>query len=527
MPAFLGAIAAFAWWLFAARRAGAVADDSRRAHSWIEAHTPWIVGVIAALALVATIAFNGFSANGSDASGYLSHAVMLLDGELTYREPMSSLARWAGGEATLAPLGWLSVGEGVQVPTYAVGLPLLMAPLHAIGGATAASLIVPFSFALAVVATGALALRIGGSTAAILAATWLATSPVALVESMQIMSDVPVTAAWLSAWWLVFRDRPWAAGVVAAAAVLIRPNIAPVAILPAAFALIVRGRGSVVRFSAPVAIAAAIVAFLQWLWFGSPLRSGYGSATEIYSWSNVLPNVSLYTSWLLRSHGPWLLAAPLALLPPSSSRELRWLLAFAAAVVAAYLAYSQFEVWTYLRFLLPALAVAVIAVAALAASALGRISMPARAPVLSVLVLAVAGTNLAAARQLDVFRFAERSARARTVGEPLARAVAVHAAIVSGEQSGAMRYYTKRAILRWDVMDDAAMREAVEALTLDGYELWVVLDDWEEEAFRRRLPWLASMSLDYEPTLESAAGVGIRTRAWRVPRFTARSSNSE
>ena len=64
-------------------------------------------------------------------------------------------------------------------------------------------------------------------------------------------------------------------------------------------------------------------------------------------------------------------------------------------------------------------------------------------------------------------------------------------------------------------------------VTLNGYQVWVVLDDWEEEPFRRRHPTLAAIALDYEPTVESAAGVGIRTRAWRARRFMARSSNNE
>ena len=38
---------------------------------------------------------------------------------------------------------------------------------------------------------------------------------------------------------------------------------------------------------------------------------------------------------------------------------------------------------------------------------------------------------------------------------------------------------------------------------------------------------LAAITLDYEPTVESAAAVGIRTRAWRARRFIARSSNNE
>jgi hypothetical protein len=381
-----------------------------------------------------------------------------------------------------------------------------------------------------VIAAGSLAARVAGGFAAVMAAVWLATSPVALIESMQVMSDVPATAAWLWCWYFMFRDRPASAGLASAVAILIRPNLAPLVVLPAAYFLANapdrrwRLHGAFM-FAIPAAAAALAVAFLQWLWFGSALRSGYGTAAEIYSLSNVLPNIGLYGQWLVESHGPFPLIAGLTAF--GANRDLRWMLLFAASVAGAYLIYAQFEVWTYLRFLLPALAVAMIASATLVATLVGRLSSPARVPILAVIVLGLFATNVAAARRLEVFHFADRHVRARVVGERLATELPANAAIVSGEQSGSMRYYTGRSILRWDLMDDAAMQEAATRLTQRGFQLWVVLDDWEEEPFRRRLPALAAASLDYEPMVESAAGVGIRTRAWRVRSAIAASSKSE
>ena len=540
-PAFFAAAAFLIAWFLAARRARAVDADLTATYTWLSHHTQQAVVVIATVAAVVAIAFNSFSAGGSDASGYLSQSVMLLDGRLTRVEPLAPLATWEGGPATLAPLGWRATDSGDQVPTYAVGLPLLMAPLHALGGADAASLFVPASLAMTVVAVGALAGRAAGFPAAIVAAVWVATSPVALIESMQIMSDVPATAAWLLCWLFAFKKRPFPAGLAAALAVLIRPNLAPIAALPAAFLFInhegrdspegrarPKGLAFVNRFlifAIPVALAGLVVAYLQWRWFGSPFRSGYGSAAEIYSLANIVPNVALYGTWLLEAHGPWLLIAPAALI--LARPELRWTLLFAAVVVGAYLVYAQFEVWTYLRFLLPALSVAMIASAALAAACVTRVPVAFRVPIVAVLLLAVASTNIAAAKRLDVFRFADRHVRARVVGEWLATDLPPNAVIVSGEQSGAMRYYTGRAILRWDLMTDAGMQQALDRLAQLGYQAWVVLDDWEEEPFRQRVPALASAALDQEPMVESAAGVGIRTRAWRVRSLSARSSNSE
>jgi hypothetical protein len=134
---------------------------------------------------------------------------------------------------------------------------------------------------------------------------------------------------------------------------------------------------------------------------------------------------------------------------------------------------------------------------------------------LALAVLALASFNIASARDLGVFRFADHHVRARVVGERLASILPADAVIVSGEQSGSMRYYTGRSIVRWDLIDGAAMPEALDALRLGGHEIWVVLDEWEEEGFRRKFPALAA-SIDVAPVVESARGVGMRTRAWRA-----------
>ena len=532
-PSLLAAIVCVGAWLAAARRANSVAHDLVDADAWITARCRVLVAIVAALAAVLATRFNSFSAAGADASGYLSFAAMLQDGHLMREEILAPIAKWTAGPTTLAPLGWReALVDGMQVPTYAPGLPALMAPLHALGGVTLASLLMPLSLALAVYATAAIAFRVRGPFAALIAAVWMATSPVALIHAMQVMSDVPVTAAWLVCWWLAFHDRPLASGVAAAVAILIRPNLAPVAIVPASYLL---SRAHIVsashrwaafaRWTVPAALAIAVVAYLQWLYFGSPLRSGYGTAQEIYALSNVAPNAAVYARWLWQTHGPWLFATPLALMLKQG--EVVALLAFGALVVMAYLIYGVFETWTYLRFMLPALAVATICVSALIAKGLQQVSASLRVPLIAAMVLALAASNISAARSHDVFRSAARQARARVVGQRLADTVAVNTVIMAGEQSGAMRYYTGRSILRWDLLEPEALPDALDWLTVNGYQVWVVLDDWEEEAFRGKFPSFAPLSIDQEPMVESAAGVGIRTRAWRARALAARSSKSE
>jgi hypothetical protein len=576
-PAMLAAGVALAAWAMAAWRARALASDAACLAASLCAYAPAIVPAIAGMAAAVAVFFSTFSAAGADASGYLSHAAMLWNGELSRVESVAAIARWGEVAAALAPLGWQTAQAGVQVPTYPVGLPLLMASLHGVGGALAACLVVPVAFGVAVWASGRLAHRVGGPLAAVLAAVWLASSPIALAAAIQPMSDMPVTAAWLMCWLLLVTVvispaqcrpvrgmRSWSeaggrrrgrtiepggsqenvtpaaggsttrspdptmaadmrvvlAGMTAALAVLIRPNLAPLALVPVLYLLVGSTASPLARrlrwggmFALPVAIAGAGVGYLQWRWFGSPWRSGYGTAAEIYAVANVWPNAALYARWLLDTHGPWLFVAPAAVFLPGV-RALRWLLLFAGLVTAAYLVYAVFEVWTYLRFVLPALAIGAIAVACLMSAMLNRLPRPVLAPALWLAVVALFGSHVASARDHDVFRLKDHHARALLAGRYLEPLVRPQGLIISGEQSGALRYYTGQPILRWDLTAAEVLPEAIEQLTRAGIDVWVALDEWEEEPFRQKFSGVTDAGLDWPPVVD--AGTAIRTRAWRL-----------
>jgi hypothetical protein len=515
LPAFLlSASFALAWSILTSRRSRLSAELAAVERWWL-GRWRWLVVGVALMATLTSFAFTTFSATGADASGYLSYASLLGSGQLTRAEPMAALATWADGAATLAPLGWRhGVEPGEQVPTYAVGLPLLLAPWVAIGGDVAAGAFISVTLGLAIVSIAGVGHRLGGPLTAIFACVWLATSPVALLHAMQVMSDVPVTAAWIAAWWLSVAGRHRWAAIATAIAILIRPNLAPLGALPVLHAWIrTRSLRESLLCAIPIGVSVLVVAFLQWRYFGSPLRSGYGTASEIYSLSNVVPNAKLYGGWLLATHGPWLFAAPLVLL--ARRREWSWLLLFAGLVVFAYLIYAVFETWTYLRFLLPALAIAMLAVSFLLVQALSRLNPAVRVIVAATLLLALAAINVSEARTLGVFRFAARQARGQVVATTLRHLVSPKSVIVSSEHSGTMRHYLGRPILRWDLMPPDALATAVREWRALGYEFWVVLDDWEEPAFRAKFGNATGLSIDFPPAAESAAGVGIRTRAWR------------
>ena len=140
-----------------------------------------------------------------------------------------------------SPLGWRPARgrRAWQSPTYPPGLPLLMAIPHAVARRRRAP-------SLVVIAVGGdrgdrqpalLAAQLGGGVAGLIAAVLLAFTPVFIFQSIQPMSDVPVTAAWMVCFCCsLVRRRDAAvrrrAGIACALAVLIRPNLAPLAIVP-------------------------------------------------------------------------------------------------------------------------------------------------------------------------------------------------------------------------------------------------------------------------------------------------------
>src|SRR5262249_33750080 len=88
------------------------------------------------------------------------------------------------------------------------------------------------SFGLLVLATFGIGRRLGDDLIGLIGAWLVATSPVVLFMSVAPMTDVPVAAVWAAAfYWLLgtTATTATAAGFLSALAVLVRPNLAPLA----------------------------------------------------------------------------------------------------------------------------------------------------------------------------------------------------------------------------------------------------------------------------------------------------------
>jgi 4-amino-4-deoxy-L-arabinose transferase-like glycosyltransferase len=375
------------------------------------------------VALAVSLAYGTFAAGGADSYGYLSQAELFARGRLVESLPAEPGFSWPNRRATLTPLGftpWRG-GEGMA-PTYPPGLPLLMAPLTLLHP-SAVFLFVPFCAVVAVWVCWQLGRAMGEPLAGGLAAALLAVSPTFTYQAIQPMSDVPVAAFWTGALLLAASTRPRAAaaaGLAAGLAVLIRPNLAPLLVLVAAAAAWARGERRPRRALVTLAAAApAIVALgaIQYVRFGSPFGSGYGTVEELFSLAYIRPNLERYPRWMIEAH-TWFIAlwiaAPLAIVRlPVAGRALAWIgYLFAGAVAVAYLPYIYFQPqeWFYTRFLLPAIPLMILLGMLLVLQAMRRAAPRAATPVAVLLTLALAGVYAANAvsRGVPVLRDAER-----------------------------------------------------------------------------------------------------------------------
>jgi hypothetical protein len=346
----------------------------------------------------------------------------------------------------------------------------------------------------------------------------LSVSPTFLIQAVQPMSDVPVTAVWMSA--LLLARRPnlssvLLAGAAASLAVLIRPNLAPLSlfvVLASATAALngaavpwmtlrtLRRMGACAAAMAPGLIALALIQNIR---YGSPLGSGYGSFDDLFKWSNVAPNLARYPRWLTMAHSPflwlWVLAPLWFHRAPPRVRAFGWIgYGFAAAVVLAYLPYVYFrpDEWSYTRFLLPALPFMMLFAVGVLLAAARRWAPHRGLAAAAILVLALAAWSASMAASLGVFRVREGERKYPAVGGFVRERLPKSAFVLAAQHSGSLRYYSHRPTLRWDLLDRASLDRALRSLRAAGYDPFLVVDAGEDEAFRRRFSSTAPHTIE-------------------------------
>jgi len=402
-------------------RLAAILESSGFARSLVASAAIWTLAI--------GIGYGTFASGGADSYGYIGHARLLAHGRLTDTIPVSPDYQWPDVEYTLTPLGFTKgQSPGVIAPQYPPGLPLLLAPLAA-ASEKAVYYAVPIFGVVLIWITYRLGVLCGDGLAGGWAAVLLALSPTFLYQVVQPMSDVPCAMSWLAALVAASRGSAGASlgsGALCALAILIRPNLAPLALI--VFVLtIAAGRSSRTRralyFIAALVPGLVLLGWIQSVRYGSPVGSGYGAATNVFSVGYILPNLVRYPRWVTESHTPfiWLsLLVPFWIARCAKDRLVAWTSAgVALAVWIAYLPYLVFQPneWFYTRFLLPAIPIMIVFAAAIALAGIRALPAMWRVPAMTVLSLLVGGASLHFADKNGVFDLRNQERKYPLAGE--------------------------------------------------------------------------------------------------------------
>jgi hypothetical protein len=248
--------------------------------------------------------------------------------------------------------------------------------------------------------------------------------------------------------------------------------------------------------------------------YESPFASGYGDAGTLFSLDRVGQNLARYPIWILETQTPFVLlaiAAPWMLRRDPNRARLAWISLLAVMLlVATYLAYTVFDDWWYIRFLLPALPILL----ALSAAVLRALTewLPTAGPfrgarhsvlIATTAMLAAWYIHVAIDRHVnDLQRLESRFARA---GEYAARELPPNAVVLAVQHSGSIRFHGRRDTIAWDAISPDALDGTIAALRARGRTVFLVLEDAEEERFRARFAGQRAGALDARPIAELPA----------------------
>jgi hypothetical protein len=476
----------------------------------------------AAWAVVAAVSFGAFAVGGSDSYGYVSQARLMAHGRLTDVVPLAPEFTWPDVEATLTPLGYTrGRSPGVIAPSYPPGLAILMAPLTPWEGAV--HLLVPLFGVLTIWLAYRFGVLCGDPLAGGWAAALLSVNATFMFQLFQPLGDVPTAGCWLGALVLatgpaargsllaarppvpgesaIARDERLAvrsalgSGIMTALAILIRPNLAPLAVAVAAVAVRPGSTGSgrrLIAHAMPLLAGIVLLGWIQHARYGSALTSGYGSMLDYFSWSNVMPNLERYPRWITGTQTIliWLwLGAPIWIASRFANRRLAWTAwALACAVWAAYLPFVAFgeHEWMYTRFLLPAMPIMLFFCAAVVLTVIRRLPPGARAAAALAVLVALGAATFAAARAHGVFSIRHQEQRYPDAGGFVRTRLPPTTFVLAAQHSGSIRYYANRPTLRWDMLDPGRLDQVVGILRSSGYLPVLVVDAAEEVEFRER-----------------------------------------
>ena len=487
---------------------------------WTSDRTAWALAlVIVALAIGLTIRYNSFATWATDSGAYVSSGYGWAAGELFTPATFTFWAPWAADGQVEFPLGHVQGPiKGTITGQYPLGYPLLIAAaLKITNSPLAPHLVTPVLTGLLIWSAFCLGRQMMTAWAGLLAALMIGATPVVLGHAVIPFSDVPAAAFWALAWTMSVRPGhggAFASGAATAMAVMIRPNLSPLALVIAGtvcFAERSGWRGALSRlvaFGATAVLGPIFVLWSQAELYGHPLQSGYRVPMDFFFKLERVPyNAGLYPRMLAQLH-TWLafgglLYVPFALrgMRRSDDAHRRGVLVLSAIGLIAvnyalYLPYLTYVGWHWLRFLLPAL----LAMFLLLATGLDhmRLALQHRWPRVAFLALLPALVVVWAAEEhVDEPIGYERMLLTERY---LAEVIPTNAVILTYLHGGAWARATKRPVLRLDMVGGEELDRVVDDLQRRNYQPVFVFDvaveaDLFANRFRRaqlgRLTWPA------------------------------------
>jgi len=305
------------------------------------------------------------------------------------------------------------------------------------------------------------------------------------------MSDVPAAAGWTLVAVLVLKPRMLAAGIVAGLALLIRPNLVLLALVPV-FA-VQRRREPLIRYATGLVPGLLAIMIINALLYGGPLTTGYASLFELYEFASLPMNLRNYIAWIVQTQTPLILLALVPLFVRGALRQgeagvspRACLAAIVGLTFLSYLFYGTFDHWFYLRFLLPAYPALFVLVAAAMRWLALTLPVEARVPAVAIVCAAMIPFGVNVGRREGIFGVAASEQRYIRAADEIASRTPADAVVLSVQHSGSVRYYASRVTLRYDWLQDGALDTALRDLAAQGRRAYLVVDDWEEQEFRAR-----------------------------------------
>jgi hypothetical protein len=468
----------------------------------------WVVAIVAAIGLAAFSVVRGtWAVGGSDSSCYGLMAKAFASLQLQPLTPLALSAPWPDAAITFAPGGFIPspVHHGAVAPICAPGFSVLMSPLAALFGPDAIFWLTPLAAALLVLSAFTIARQLVGGMAGAMAAILTATSPIVLYQSVQPMNDIVTAALWLAA--IAAGRRHVIAGLLIGTAILVRPNLAPLALVMAAIPFIEFGNGdrawralAVMAGGAVPGVAALLM--LNRALYGSVVGSGYGGLAALFSAGHFSANLTNYGRALWDTQNAVPVVGVMAPVVFTGLRRVGavFLLVFAAVVTGIYLFYAPFPEWWYLRFLIPALVILLVLASAVTAHGLSRANMGGLIPIVAV-VLGILGMR--AAGQHDAFALQALEGRYRQSAELVRDRLPVNAVVITEFQSGSVRFHAGREVVLWESLDPSWLDGAITWLKSQGLQPYILVERREESAFRTRFRGSSEFGgLDWPPRFD-------------------------